>query len=476
MLFNSLDFAIFLPIVFILYWFVVGKNVKAQNILLVGASYVFYSWWDWRFLFLILFSTLVNYGVGLLLTKEKKRSRRKLYLFISVLTNIGLLGFFKYFNFFLENFVEAFSFFGMSFKTTTLDIILPVGISFYTFQTLSYTIDIYKKKLEATNNFIAFMAFVSFFPQLVAGPIERAVHFLPQFFTKRTFKKEQAIIGIKQIIWGLFKKLVIADSCAQYASEIFDNYQEYSSATLVLGVFYFAVRIYGDFSGYCDIAIGTARLFDFKLTTNFRYPFFSRNIAEYWRRWNITLSSWFRDYIFFPLGGSRVSRYKTIINVMIVFLISGFWHGASWNFIFWGFICGLLYVVFSFKSKKKHSYVTVNPNTLPSIRAFFEISLVFVCMAFTRIFFRTTSMEEAFSYLRQIAEFSIQLDYLGIYRYSVELIPLILVMLWLEWYSRNKEFPLFSVKPEILKTSMIILFILLFGNFEEVKQFYYFRF
>jgi alginate O-acetyltransferase complex protein AlgI len=320
------------------------------------------------------------------------------------------------------------------------------------------------------------MAFVSFFPQLVAGPIERAVHFLPQFFKKRTFKKDQAIIGIKQIIWGLFKKLVIADSCAQYASDIFDNYQEYSSATLVLGVFYFAVRIYGDFSGYCDIAIGTARLFDFRLTTNFRYPFFSRNIAEYWRRWNITLSSWFRDYIFFPLGGSRVSRYKTIINVMIVFLISGFWHGASWNFIFWGFICGLLYVLFSFKSKKKHSYVTVNPNTLPSIRAFFEISLVFVCMAFTRIFFRTNSLEEAFSYIVQITEFSYRLDYLGIYRYSVELLPLILIMLWWEWFSRNKEFPLFSAQPELFKTTVLIFMIIVFGNFEEVKQFYYFRF
>lgn len=476
MLFNSLDFGIFLPIVFILYWFVFHKSIKAQNLLLVLASYVFYSWWDWRFLFLILFSTLIDYAIGLALRKERKQRIRKGLLGVSILVNLGLLGFFKYFNFFLDSFVQAFSFFGTQVSTTTIEIILPVGISFYTFQTLSYTIDVYRRKLTPTSDFIAFTAFVSFFPQLVAGPIERATNFLPQFFRKRTFKKEEAIIGVKQIIWGLFKKLVIADTCALYSDEIFDHYQEYSSATLVLGVFYFAVRIYGDFSGYSDIAIGTARLFDFKLSVNFRYPFFSRNIADYWRSWHISLSSWFRDYVFIPLGGSREGRFTTIRNVMVVFLLSGFWHGASWNFATWGLVCGILYVLFSLKSKKKYSFKDVNPYTLPTIRAFFEMGLVFSCMAFTRVFFRTTSLAEAMSYFKQVGAFSFRLDYLRIYRYAFELIPLILILFWWEWYNRNKEFPLFSTKPELVKTMLVILLIVIFGNFEDVKQFYYFRF
>jgi alginate O-acetyltransferase complex protein AlgI len=476
MLFNSLDFAIFLPIVFVLYWFVFHKSVKAQNIMLVLASYVFYSWWDWRFLFLILFSTLVDYAIGLALAKKEKLRTRKLLLGLSIVVNLGLLGFFKYFNFFVDSFVQSFSFFGMEVSITSVEIILPVGISFYTFQTLSYTIDVYRRKLAPTKDLVAFMAFISFFPQLVAGPIERATNFLPQFFRKRVFKKDQAIIGIKQIIWGLFKKLVIADTCALYSDAIFDNYQEYSSVTLLLGVFYFAVRMYCDFSGYSDIAIGTARLFDFKLSVNFRYPFFSRNIADYWRRWHISLSSWFRDYVFIPLGGSREGRFTTIRNVMIVFLLSGFWHGASWNFITWGLVCGILYVVFSLKSKKKYSFDEVNPNKLPTIRAFFEMGLVFTCMALTRVFFRTTSLAEAIAYFKQVGSFTFKLDYLGIYRYAVELIPLISILFWWEWYSRNKEFPLFSAKPQLLKTMVVILLIVMFGNFEDVKQFYYFRF
>lgn len=357
-----------------------------------------------------------------------------------------------------------------------MDILLPVGISFYTFQTLSYTIDVYRKKLEPTKDFIAFTAFVSFFPQLVAGPIERATHFLPQFFRKRSFKKDQAIIGLKQILWGLFKKLVIADTCALYSDAIFDSYESYSSATLILGVFYFAIRMYCDFSGYSDIAIGTARLFDFKLSVNFKYPFFSRNIADYWRRWHISLSTWFRDYVFIPLGGSRNGRFITMRNVMVVFILSGLWHGASWNFALWGVVCGILYIVFSLHSKKKYSFATINPLSLPSIRAVLDMALVFICMAFTRVFFRTTSLSEAIDYFKRVAELSFAIDYIGIYRYSFELIPLILVLFIWEWHSRNKEFPLCSPRPELLKSIVVIFLILAFGNFEEVRQFYYFRF
>ena len=295
MLFNSIDFAIFLPIVFILYWFVTNKNLRLQNLLIVTASYVFYGWWDWRFLSLIIFSTIVDYSVGLKLKTEENQIKRKALLWTSILINLGFLGFFKYCNFFLDNFISTFSFFGAEIKANSLNIILPVGISFYTFQTLSYTIDVYKRKLVPTKDFIAFSAFVSFFPQLVAGPIERATNLLPQFYNKRNFDYSKAADGMRQILWGLFKKVVIADNCAEYANLIFNNSTDYSGSTLVLGAIFFTFQIYGDFSGYSDIAIGTSRLFGFDLMQNFNFPYFSRDIAEFWRRWHISLSTWFRD-------------------------------------------------------------------------------------------------------------------------------------------------------------------------------------
>lgn len=305
MLFNSLDFAIFLPIVFVLYWFIVEKHLKIQNALIVVVSYVFYGWWDWRFLSLIIFSTLVDYLIGQKLRTENNQSKRKILLWTSILVNLGFLGFFKYYNFFLENFVSAFSTFGLQINANSIKIILPVGISFYTFQTLSYTIDVYRNKLKPTKDFIAFSAFVCFFPQLVAGPIERATNLLPQFYKQRKFDYDKAIDGLRQILWGLLKKMVIADNCAIYANNIFENYNTYNGSTLFLGALFFTFQIYGDFSGYSDIAIGISRLFGFELKQNFSTPYFSRDIAEFWRRWHISLNSWFRDYLYFPLGGSR---------------------------------------------------------------------------------------------------------------------------------------------------------------------------
>jgi len=324
MLFNSIDFAIFLPIVFCLYWFVTNKNLKLQNFLIVIASYTFYGWWDWRFLSLIIFSTIVDYSIGILLAKEEKVLNRKILLWTSIFINLGFLGFFKYYNFFLDNFISAFLFFGMEINTNSLNIILPVGISFYTFQTLSYTIDVYKRKLEPTKDFIAFSAFVSFFPQLVAGPIERATNLLPQFYKTRRFDYSKAVDGMRQILWGLFKKIVIADNCAQYANEIFNNYTDYGGTSLILGALFFAFQIYGDFSGYSDIAIGTSRLFGFNLKQNFAFPYFSRDIAEFWRRWHISLSTWFRDYLYIPLGGSRGGIWMKVRNTFIIFIVSGF--------------------------------------------------------------------------------------------------------------------------------------------------------
>ena len=335
MLFNTLDFAIFLPAVFLIYW-LFKIHFKFQNFIIVLASYIFYGWWDWRFLSLILFSSIVDYGVGLKLKNEEKQVKRKILLWISIIVNLGFLGFFKYYNFFLDNFVSAFSFFGKEITVNSLNIILPVGISFYTFQTLSYTIDVYKKKLEPTKDFIAFSAFVSFFPQLVAGPIERATHLLPQFYKKRTFDYALAVDGLRQILWGLFKKVVIADNCAEYANWIFNNSADASGSTLILGAIFFTFQIYGDFSGYSDIAVGTARLFGFDLMKNFAFPYFSRDIAEFWRRWHISLSTWFRDYLYIPLGGSKGGTLSKVKNTFIIFIVSGFWHGANWTFIVWG--------------------------------------------------------------------------------------------------------------------------------------------
>ena len=336
MLFNSLEFAVFLPLVFLVYWLVARKPLWIQNAVVVAASAVFYGWWNWKFLGLIAFSTVLDYTIARLMAGTQETGRRKLLLWISVGANIGLLGFFKYYNFFIDSFVSAFSLFGVSLASPTLNIILPVGISFYTFQTLSYTIDVYRNKMPATNNLLAFAAYVSFFPQLVAGPIERAVDFLPQFLGKRQFELDKAVDGCRQMLWGLAKKVVIADQCGRYVNYIFDCSDMHPGSTLLLGGMLFSIQIYADFSGYSDIAIGAARLFGFSLRRNFAYPFFARDVAEHWRRWHISLSTWFRDYVYIPLGGSRGGQWMSIRNIAIVFLVSGLWHGANWTYVAWG--------------------------------------------------------------------------------------------------------------------------------------------
>jgi len=320
MLFNSIDFAIFLPIVFILYWFVFSKKTQQQNLVLLIASYVFYGFWDWRFLILIFFSSIIDFLIGKKLKEVTNISKSKLFLSISIVVNLGVLGFFKYYNFFLDSFASAFTFFGSSISEERLNIILPVGISFYTFQTLSYSIDVYRKKLVPTHNFIAFLSFVSFFPQLVAGPIERATNLLPQFYKKRMFSYEKAVSGVQLIVWGFFKKIVIADNASIIVNGIFNNYENQSFESLLIGAFLFSFQIYCDFSGYSDIAIGTARLFNFDLMTNFKFPYLSKNIGEFWKRWHISLSTWFRDYLYIPLVGSKVTLLKSIRNVSIVLL------------------------------------------------------------------------------------------------------------------------------------------------------------
>ena len=440
MLFNSIEFGIFLPIVFILYWFVANKNIKLRNFIIVAASYFFYGWWDWRFLTLILFSTVVDYSVGLSLAKQEKKSNRKLLVSTSLLVNLGLLGFFKYYNFFLDNLVTAFTFLGREINASSLNIVLPVGISFYTFQTLSYTIDVYKGKLAPSKDFIAFSAYVSFFPQLVAGPIERATHLLPQFYEKKKFDYESAVDGLRQILWGLFKKIIIADNCAPHANTIFNNSDDYSGSTLVLGALFFTFQIYGDFSGYSDIAIGTSRLFGFNLMRNFAFPYFSRDIAEFWRRWHISLSTWFRDYLYIPLGGSKGGTWRKVRNVFVIFLVSGFWHGANWTFIVWGALNAIYFLpLFLLNKNRQNLEIVAQGQILPSAGDVFKIGITFSLTVFAWIFFRAESVSHAVSYISQIFTISV-FTVPEILPKSVMLSIGILILI--EWLGREQQFAL----------------------------------
>jgi D-alanyl-lipoteichoic acid acyltransferase DltB (MBOAT superfamily) len=477
MFFNSIAFLLFLPITFSIYWFLLKKSLKAQNIFLLFASYFFYAWWDYRFLFLIALSTFIDYFIGLSLEKEQVIKRRKLLLSFSLIFNLGMLGFFKYYNFFIESWVNTWASIGVEMSSSTLQIILPVGISFYTFQTLSYTIDVYRKKLKPTHNFIDFSTFVAFFPQLVAGPIERATNLLPQFSVKRNFNIKRVTSGIHLIIWGLFKKIVIADSCSTYVNTIFSNYEELNTLSLCIGAVYFAFQIYGDFSGYSDIAIGTARLFGFELMQNFNYPYFSRDVAEFWRRWHISLSTWFRDYLYIPLGGSRVNKTKQLRNVFVIFLLSGFWHGANWTFIIWGALHALFFFPLLMKEQNRKHINQVSKNTvIPSIKEVFQILSTFIVITFAWIFFRADSVTIAIDYLKRLLlnqNFVIQ--YLNIERYSIELFVLIFIFILLEWFHKQYEHP-FSGKLKWLKLIGIITMILMLGVYSNHQEFIYFQF
>jgi alginate O-acetyltransferase complex protein AlgI len=477
MLFNSIDFAIFLPIVFLLYWFVTAKDLKIQNFFILIVSYVFYGWWDWKFLSLILFSTLVDYSIGLGLQREEVPIKRKILLWLSILINLGFLGFFKYYNFFLENFIAAFSFLGMEFSPSSLNIILPVGISFYTFQTLSYSIDVYKKRLEPTKDFIAFAAFVSFFPQLVAGPIERASNLLPQFFEKRTLTAPQISDGLRQILWGFFKKIVIADTCGIIVDSIFLNPESHNSSTLILAAIFFSFQIYGDFSGYSDIAIGTAKLFGFQIMTNFKVPYFSRNIAEFWRRWHISLSSWFQDYLYIPLGGSRGTKSKTIRNIFIIFLVSGFWHGANWTFIFWGGINAFLFLPsLLFGKNRKYLGTVAEETVLPSLKELYQMSLTFGFTTIAWIFFRADSVIEGFDYLHLIGKHNFEFP---IFKGQAVIVPLIGVLLIIEWINRRQLHQLDVERfSSIIRHSIYILLLGLIFFFAQYNRasFIYFQF
>ncbi|MBN1186781.1 MAG: MBOAT family protein [Bacteroidales bacterium] len=470
MLFNSLEFTIFLPVVFILYWFVTNRNLKLQNFLLLAASYLFYGWWDWRFLSLIVFSSFVDYFIGIGLHQTDDKRKRKLLLLTSILVNLGFLGFFKYFNFFAESFADAFTLLGHPIKATRLNIILPVGISFYTFQTLSYSIDIYKRKLEPTKDIIAFFAFVSFFPQLVAGPIERASNLLPQFYRHRTFTCGYASQGLKYMLKGFFMKLVVADRLAIYVESVFSNYEAYSGVTYILAILFFAFQIYGDFAGYSYIAIGVAKFFGFDLMINFNRPYLARSIKDFWSRWHISLSTWFRDYVYIPLGGNRAGSVRVSINLLATFIISGLWHGANWTFILWGAIHGAIQVF------EKNAFKTLFKF---KIFRFVYPVVVFIIAVVAFSIFRSKDISQAMHIIKGAFDFSKPL-FVGnpsIFFYSILALVTLLTVDIIEEYNQAKEIVFLGKRPTIryLFYAVTILFILNSGVFNN-SQFIYFQF
>lgn len=479
MFFNSFEYAIFLPIIFIIYWFILNKNLKLQNLFLLISSYFFYSCWDWKFLFLLAFSTILDYISGLKIYNSNTQIKKKIWLIISVSINLGFLGFFKYYNFFIESFADLIQKLGFTAHYSTLNIILPVGISFYTFHGLSYVFDIYNKKIKPSNNWIEYALFVSFFPLLVAGPIERATHLLPQIEKPRKFNYELAVSGLKQILWGLFKKIVIADNCAKAVNLIFNSYESQSGGTLFLGAILFSFQIYGDFSGYSDIALGSGKLLGIKLIKNFNYPYFSRSIAEFWRRWHISLSSWFKDYLYIPLGGSKGGTIKRIRNTFIIFLVSGFWHGANWTFILWGGL-NALFILPSiiFKTNRNNMDIVAKGKILPNFKEFFQIVYTFLLASFAWIFFRSESLSQAFSYINKMFN-SIHLPDLSIFNLS--LFPLLLLLIIVEWKGRENNYAiekLFYKSKTCIRWSfyyILIILMLVFGQ-KNSQEFIYFQF
>ncbi|MFT4015878.1 MAG: MBOAT family O-acyltransferase [Agriterribacter sp.] len=487
MLFNSYSFVLFLPIVFFIYWFIANKNLKIQNAFLLIASYYFYSCWDWRFLFLLMFSTLLDFYTGLKMAQADNPQKRKVWFWLSIIVNLGFLGFFKYYNFFAESFGLLLSNIGFNVTPWILQIILPVGISFYTFHGLSYIIDIYNKKITAERNFIDYAVFVSFFPLLVAGPIERATHLLPQIKRKRIFKYSQAVDGLRQILWGLFKKVVIADNCADYANLIFNNSAHYPGSVLLIGAVFFAFQIYGDFSGYSDIALGTARLFGIELLRNFAFPYFSRDIAEFWRRWHISLSSWFRDYLYIPLGGSKGRAWKKIKNTFIIFIVSGFWHGANWTFLAWGALNALYFLpLMLFGKNRSNMEIVALGRILPTPKELISMITTFGLTVLAWVFFRAANIEHALSYFSGIFSSSLFTFPKGSDFVSTAITPLPMLCLLaffniIEWTGRAHQYAIAKMGISwhwLLRWLFYSFIIVLMGMYMKTDEtpFIYFQF
>lgn len=478
MLFNSIEFAIFLPLVFLIYWAIgyarINDSLKLrlQNAFVVLASYVFYGWWDWRFLLLIAITSFCSWGSGLLIVKCSQKHNEdlgggqnvsfasKFWLVANIILNLGILATFKYYDFFVREFGNIF---GICTDSLLLRVILPVGISFYTFQALSYSIDVYRGKIEPTKDIIAFFAFISFFPQLVAGPIERATSLLPQFQQNRRFDYDQAVDGMRQILWGLFKKIVVADNCATYVDQVWSTYDTQNGSTLLLAAILFTFQIYGDFSGYSDIAIGTAKLFGIKLMRNFNNPYFSRDIAEFWRRWHISLTTWFRDYVYIPLGGSRVGKWKIVRNTFVIFLVSGIWHGANWTFIAWGAYHAVLFLpLILLGLNRKYTNQVAEGRWLPTWKEMGQIFLTFMLAVLGWIIFRAQTISQAWDYICGICDMSILSKPIwnGKWTFLVTCVA-IAIMIIIEWCERESRSPLQRIfNSSIMRRKTIRIFTL----------------
>jgi alginate O-acetyltransferase complex protein AlgI len=482
MLFNSFEFLLFLPIAFCLYWFVFHKSLNAQNLLILAASYFFYGWWSWKFLLLLVLCTLMDYIYGFRVASAN-RKKAKFFLWLSIINNLGILCVFKYYNFFVLEFQRLFDSIGIHTHPLLLQIALPIGISFYTFHGMSYVFDIYRHQQKPVKNFVDYAVFVSFFPLLVAGPIERAQHLLPQVQTRRIFDYTRALQGCRLILWGMFKKVVIADTLAVTVDGIFSTYQEQPALSLIVGMLAFSFQIYCDFSGYSDIALGTAKLFGFELLSNFRFPYFSRDIAEFWRRWHISLSSWFRDYLYIPLGGSRSGKWKAVRNTFIIFIVSGFWHGASWSFITWGFIhaCGFLPLLLYNRNRKHVSDVVAQNKKLPRLKELWQMlsTFIFVCIAW--VFFRADNISQALGYLRRVLYHAASdpRQFLHLPREKTAII-LIIVLIMGDWWLRRDERVLRVPQSKLIRIIIYMLILILviraMAASDESSSFIYFQF
>ena len=474
MLFTSFAFFVFLPLVFLGYWWIFGRSLKAQNLFIIAASYVFYGWWDWRYLILLFASSFTDYWLGIYIDSNDDQRKRKRALILSLVFNLGILGFFKYFNFFIDSFADLLRAFGLQPNMWSLRVILPVGVSFYTFQSLSYTIEAYRRNFKPARDPIAYLAFVSFFPHMVAGPIMRAIDLLPQFQRARTFDLTKARDGARQMLWGFFKKIVIADQCAPLVNDIFSMDPAHTpGTTLFFGAVFFAFQIYGDFSGYSDIAIGCARFFGIDLMRNFNYPYFSRSIGEFWRRWHISLSTWFRDFLYIPLGGSRVSRGRHILNLLITFTVSGMWHGANWTFVTWGALNGAYYVPEVLSGAKERI-------GHPMLRDLPRILLTFVLVTLTWVFFRSASMGDALAYLRwTFSNIALHPAAALVWLRRPEIL-LIGALVVVEWIRRRRQHPLEDLTlPVVVRWAIYLLItvvILLKLDLEAPNEFIYFQF
>ena len=479
MLFNSIEFAVFLPLVFLLYWFVFNRNLKLQNLFVVVASYVFYGWWDWRFLLLIAFTSFCSWGSGLLIEKYKGSPKKaKTISVLNIMINLLILGVFKYYDFFVTSFANLF--FGGNTDGLLLNIILPVGISFYTFQALSYSIDVYRGKLEPTSDIVQFFAFVSFFPQLVAGPIERATNLLPQFGKTRHFDYDTAVDGLRQIMWGLFKKMVVADGCGIYVDKVFSTYQSQNGGTLVLGVVLFAIQLYCDFSGYSEIAIGTAKLFGIKLMRNFNNPYFATSFADYWKRNHISLTTWFMDYVYYPMIGSSDRLIYWNFCMIVTFLLSGLWHGAGWTFVLWGLYQGIFIVISMNLAKSRKRFEKKHKLKNNRLYECLTILVTFAIVCVGLILFRANSVSLAWGYFCNIfSKNMFSVPWLMDQHYYLPVLLSIIVMLVVEWLQRDKEhaFDLSGIKSQVLRFSIyyaMLIVLFWFGGHSE--SFIYFQF